>query len=234
MLIVAYAPSENSDQPAHSRRLSRVSTGHYICSQGSKASSGWQRRLWSDCADAQADQSSLGARAIRLYWSSYATRKQFWLASTECMLFHSASISRQRMRSGNEFCATWIQLMCPGNKRLTYCHIHSKRHVWVANSVAPDLRLHCFPFPQHFWVFTKNNTLYAPSHEKRYLIVFRFVVLQMRMSSPLLGLQTCLFAWSFLKVSTTCLRTAKGSGETALMRSLAWAFAGRLCDKYPF
>ena len=27
---------------------------------------------------------------------------------------------------------------------------------------------------------------------------------------------------------------SKGSGETALMRRLAWAFAGRLCDKYPF
>ena len=27
---------------------------------------------------------------------------------------------------------------------------------------------------------------------------------------------------------------SKGSGETALMRRLAWAFAGLLCDKYPF
>ena len=27
---------------------------------------------------------------------------------------------------------------------------------------------------------------------------------------------------------------SKGSGKTALTRSLAWAFAGRLCDKYPF
>ena len=25
---------------------------------------------------------------------------------------------------------------------------------------------------------------------------------------------------------------SEGSGETALMRRLAWAFAGRLCDKY--
>ena len=188
-----------TDQPAHSRRLTRVSAGHYVDSQGSKASSGWQRRLWSDCANAQADQSSLGARAVRLYWSSYATRKQFWLASTECMLFHSASISRQRMRSGNEFCATWIQLMCPGNKRLTYCHIHSKRYVWTANSVAPDLRLHCFPFPQHCLSHYENSPLYEPAHGKRDLMVFRFVVLQMRMSSPLLGLQTCAFCLKLLQ-----------------------------------
>ena len=41
-------------------------------------------------------------------------------------------------------------------------------------------------------------------------MVFRFGVLKMRIHSPLFGLQNAfIFAWSFLKVSTTCLRTAK-------------------------
>ena len=42
------------------------------------------------------------------------------------------------------------------------------------------------------------------------------------------------FVWSFLKVSTTCLQTAKA---LAILRLCAWAFAGCLvclCDKYPF
>ena len=63
---IACVPSEDSDQPAHPRSLIRVFTGHSLGSQGSKASSGGQRRLWSDCADVQADLSSLGELAIVL------------------------------------------------------------------------------------------------------------------------------------------------------------------------
>ena len=69
--------------------------------------------------------------------------------------------------------------------------------------------------------------------KKRDLMVYPFVVLQMPMHSPYLGYRHAFFAWSFLKVSTM-YANSKGSGETALMRSLVWAFAGRLCDKYPF
>ena len=49
---ITCAPSEDSDQPAHPRRLIRVFAGHYGGSQGSKTSSGGQRRLitqrWSE------------------------------------------------------------------------------------------------------------------------------------------------------------------------------------------
>ena len=54
-----------------------------------------------------------------------------------------------------------------------------------------------------------HSTIFEPAHEKRELVVFRFVILQMHMSSPLVRLLTCKFVWSFLKVTTTCLRTAK-------------------------
>ena len=42
-------------------------------------------------------------------------------------------------------------------------------------------------------------------------------------------LQTCVFAGSFYNVSATCLQTAEA---LALMRRIARAFAGRLCDKF--
>ena len=42
---IASVPSEDSDQPAHLRSLIRAFTGHSMGSQGSKPSSGGQRRL---------------------------------------------------------------------------------------------------------------------------------------------------------------------------------------------
>ena len=51
------APSEDSDQPAHSRSLIRFSTGRISDSQGYKDFACGQRRHWSNCADAQADLS---------------------------------------------------------------------------------------------------------------------------------------------------------------------------------
>ena len=55
--LLRCAPSEYSDQPAHSRSLIRIFTGRIFNSQGCKVSSCEQRRLRSDCADAQADLS---------------------------------------------------------------------------------------------------------------------------------------------------------------------------------
>ena len=51
------AANENSDQPAHSSSLIRIFTGCILDSRRCKVSSREQRRLWSDCADAQADLS---------------------------------------------------------------------------------------------------------------------------------------------------------------------------------
>ena len=49
--------SEDSDQTAHSRSLIRIFTGRILDSKGCKVSSCGHRRLWSDCADSQADLS---------------------------------------------------------------------------------------------------------------------------------------------------------------------------------
>ena len=54
-----YAPSEDSDQPAHSRSLIRVSAGRFVDSEGSMVSSAGQWRLLWDCANAKAVLSPL-------------------------------------------------------------------------------------------------------------------------------------------------------------------------------
>ena len=51
------APSEDSDQPAHSSSLIRMYILRMLDSQGCKVSSCEQRRLRSDCANAQSDLS---------------------------------------------------------------------------------------------------------------------------------------------------------------------------------
>ena len=51
------APSEDSDQPGHPPSLIRDFAVRTVGSKGPKLSSFGQRRLWSDCADAQADLS---------------------------------------------------------------------------------------------------------------------------------------------------------------------------------
>ena len=55
------APSEDSDQSVHQSSLIRDLAGHSPGSKCSKSSSGGQRILWSDCADAQAD--------LSIHWS---------------------------------------------------------------------------------------------------------------------------------------------------------------------
>ena len=69
----ACAPSEDSDQPARSRRLIRIFAGHILDSQGCKVSSCGERRLWFDCADSQADLSLRWAHVRRYVSSRYVS-----------------------------------------------------------------------------------------------------------------------------------------------------------------
>ena len=61
-----------------------------------------------------------------------------------------------------------------------------------------------------------------------------FVGLQMCMSSPLFGLQTCFFHPEASSGLYYMSANSKGSGETVLMCRLTRAFAGCICDKYTF
>ena len=59
MYLRIFAHSEDSDQPAHSRRLIRIFTVRILNSQGCKVSSCGQRRLWSDSVESQRADLSL-------------------------------------------------------------------------------------------------------------------------------------------------------------------------------
>ena len=61
------------------------------------------------------------------------------------------------------------------------------------------------------------------------LFVFRKFILQTRMRSHLAGLDVWLLVGPFDYFNTSCMRTAKA---LARLRRIAWAFAGRLCNKY--
>ena len=66
-----------------------------------------------------------------------------------------------------------------------------------------------------------------PSHGIMVLFVLRKLILQTRMRSHPVGLGR-----TFRLLSYYFHTSYEGSGETARMRRIAWAFAGRLCDKY--
>ena len=63
------------------------------------------------------------------------------------------------------------------------------------------------------------------SHKIMLLFVLRKLILQSRMRSNQMELDV----W-FLVGPYFMFANSEGSGETAWMRRLAWAFAGRLCD----
>ena len=63
------------------------------------------------------------------------------------------------------------------------------------------------------------------------LFILCKLIFQMRMRNHPEGLDLWFLVRSFVHFHTLCANS-EGSGETARMRRLAWAFAGRLCDKY--
>ena len=63
------------------------------------------------------------------------------------------------------------------------------------------------------------------------LFVLRKLILQFNMHSHPVGLDVWFLVRPFVYFHTY-VSYSEGSGETAQMRRLAWAFAGRLCDKY--
>ena len=57
-------------------------------------------------------------------------------------------------------------------------------------------------------------------------------ILQTHMPSHLVGLRCLIFRRSLRLLLYFKCANSEGSGETARMRRLAWAFAGCICDKY--
>ena len=63
------------------------------------------------------------------------------------------------------------------------------------------------------------------------LFILCKLILQTRMGSHPVA-RCLIFGWTLRILPYFMCANSKGSGETAWMPRLAWAFAGRLCDKY--
>ena len=78
----------------------------------------------------------------------------------------------------------------------------------------------------------KRKCIYVPCHEIIVLFVLHKLILQMCMHSHPVGLDILIFSQTLCLLPYYMCANSEGSGETAQMRRLVWAFAGRLCDKY--
>ena len=67
-----------------------------------------------------------------------------------------------------------------------------------------------------------------PAHEIMVLFVLRKLILQTRMRSHPMEARCLIFGRTFRLRQYFMNANSEGSGETARMRRLAWAFAGRL------
>ena len=78
----------------------------------------------------------------------------------------------------------------------------------------------------------EDKTINEPAHE----IMVNFVLHKLNSSNthaqPSSGARCLIFGRTLRLLPYFMCANSEGSGETAQMRRLAWAFAGRLCDKY--
>ena len=78
-----------------------------------------------------------------------------------------------------------------------------------------------------------NQRSNKPAHEIMVLSVLRKYILQTRMHSHPVGLNVWFSVGPFVYSHTSCVRTANALARLRGCAGwLAWAFAGRLCDKY--
>ena len=77
----------------------------------------------------------------------------------------------------------------------------------------------------------KLENINEQSHEIMALFVLRKLILQTRMHSHPVELDVWVLS-DLRPLPFFMCANSEGSGETAWLRSLAWAFAGCLCDKY--
>ena len=90
----------------------------------------------------------------------------------------------------------------------------------------------CYSSSFVYCVYSRKSIFLEPANEVMVLFVLRKLILQTRMCSRPVGMDVWYLVRPFVYFHTSCVRTANGSGETARMHRLAWAFAGRLCDEY--
>ena len=112
---------------------------------------------------------------------------------------------------------------------------HSKQIVWWVILLNLKMWHHfCGEFIYLFSVPSSAShiLLIEPAHEILALFVLRKLILQTPMRSHPVGLNVWFFGRTLRLLPYFMCANSEGSGETARMRRLGWAFAGRLCDKY--
>ena len=98
----------------------------------------------------------------------------------------------------------------------------------IIDNNGSDIKCHGDVDSKHLWLITDIITVKEETYAKNYEIMVLFVlILQTRMGSHPVGLDVWFLVGPYLMCANS-----KGSGETAQMGRLAWAFAVRLCDKY--
>ena len=117
----------------------------------------------------------------------------------------------QLCKVANYILGVWIFHIC------TAFQLHQ-----ISLDLANGTFMSCKLFTQIGWTITE------PTHEIMVLFILRKPIFQTRMRSHPMGLNVWFFGLFPYFMSTN----REGSGETARMRRLAWAFASRLCDKY--
>ena len=76
------------------------------------------------------------------------------------------------------------------------------------------------------------SSIHEPFYKIMALFVLRTLILQTHICIHPVGLDVCCLVGPFVHFHIFMCANSEGSGETARMRSLTLAFAGRLCDKY--
>ena len=84
---------------------------------------------------------------------------------------------------------------------------------------------------QKTWDGTSTSRTFEPAHEIMALFFLCKLTLQMRMHSHPVGLDVWFLVGPIIYLPYFMRANSEGSGETARMRRLVWAIAGRLCDK---
>ena len=102
---------------------------------------------------------------------------------------------------------------------------------WFCHVAAQIFLLHVIdPYSKISWNY-HNITILEPSHEDFSSSVTSFF----KCTCAAIQWAYCrclIFGWTLHLLQYFMYANRESSGETALMRRVAWAFAGRLCDKY--
>ena len=139
---------------------------------------------------------------------------------------HFAQFSKENLTISIP-CWTWGQVCA--HFKLWFCVKLQLETYTKENNNTGSLRWNQFLVWSEDW---RNGGSNEPTHEIMALFILRKPILQTPMHSHPAGLDVLTFGRTLRLPSYFMFANIEGSGETARMRRLTWAFAGHICDKY--